>query len=87
MDKERGVDTEKIVHFRALSACIALPCEWLRVVLLPRALVQAQAAAGELHLLGAHWHAAPLRFFVRYQSGHVLRFVERASRIALNLRP
>ncbi|MEO0701693.1 MAG: LysR family transcriptional regulator [Pseudomonadota bacterium] len=84
--QERGLDAEKIVHSNALSACIPMACEGLGVALLPRALVEAQVAAGELHVLEAGWHAAPLRFYARYQTGHVPRFVERASRIAQNLR-
>lgn len=84
---ERGLDAEKIVHSSALSACIPMACEGLGVALLPRSLVQPAITAGELRVLNSDWQAEPLRFYARYHTARIPRFVERACQIAQDLRP
>ena len=84
---ERGFDPQRIVHSNALSACIPMACEGLGVAHLPRALVAAEIASGELLELSADWQAEPLQFFARYQASRAPRFVERAAAIAQALRP
>lgn len=87
MAKERGLDMQRIVHSSSLSACVPMVCEGLGVGLLPRSLVQSDIASGKLVEQPSDWTADPLRFFARYDPARRPKFVERAARIAEQLRP
>jgi DNA-binding transcriptional LysR family regulator len=85
--KDRGYDASKIVHSSAFSACLPMVSEGMGVALLPRSLVQGELDAGRLKSPGADWVAPPLAFFARFNAARVPRFVERASDIAVDIRP
>ncbi|GAB5447375.1 LysR family transcriptional regulator [Gymnodinialimonas sp.] len=87
MAAERGLDTERIVHSNALSACIPMAREGLGIGLLPRSLVQAEITSGALLVQHSDWHIDPLRFFARFDAERTPRFVRRACEIAHDLRP
>ena len=57
----------------------------LGVGMLPRALVQAELAAGTLIELFADWHPAPLDFYARFNVTRAPRHVRAAGDIAVTL--
>ena len=79
---ERGLRAERIVHSSALSACLPMVLEGLGVALLPKRLVTAEIAAGELHLIDVDWLPAPLSFCARYAPNRAARYVGHAAQIA-----
>ena len=83
----RGYDTAKIVHSSALTACVPMVCEGLGVALLPKALVKQELCSGRLQELRHDWIAPPLAFYARFNTERAPRFVERASDIAVSIRP
>ena len=80
--KQRGWDTNQIVHSSALSACLPMACEGLGVALLPRRLVQQDMAEGQLVALGSDWVPPPLAFCARYKDERTPRFVAHAATLA-----
>ncbi|NOR31572.1 MAG: LysR family transcriptional regulator [Sulfitobacter sp.] len=78
----RGLRSERIVHSSALSACVPMVLEGLGVALLPERLVEAEVAAGDLHIIDADWHPEPLSFFARYAPARAALYVEKAAQIA-----
>jgi len=84
---ERGYDAGKIVHSSALTACVPMVSEGLGVALLPKALVQQELDTGRLQELRHDWIAPPLAFFARFNADRAPRYVDKASDIAVSLRP
>ncbi len=80
--KDRGWDTNQIVHSSALSACLPMACEGLGVALLPHSLVRHEIARGGLVKLNADWTPDPLPFCARYKENRVPRFVANAADLA-----
>ena len=77
-----GLRSERIVHSSALSACVPMVLEGMGVALLPQRLIEAEIAAGELHLITADWLPEPLSFVARYAPARSARYVEKAVQIA-----
>lgn len=77
-----GLRGERIVHSSALSACVPMVLEGLGVALLPERLVEAEVAAGNLHIVDADWHPEPLSFFARYDPARAALYVKTAAQIA-----
>lgn len=85
--KMRGYDASKIVHSSALSACLPMVAEGMGVALLPRSLVLRELERGHLKALNSDWIVPPLAFFARFNAERAPRFVEKASNIAVSIRP
>jgi len=79
---ERGLRGERIVHSSALSACVPMVLEGLGVALLPKRLVMAEVASGDLHMISADWLPDPLSFYARFAPARSARYVEKAAQIA-----
>lgn len=79
---DRGLRAGRIVHSSALSACLPMVLEGLGVALLPKRLVRAEMASGDLHLVHADWLPDPLSFYARYAPQRSARYVKRAAQIA-----
>lgn len=79
---QHGLAGERIVHSSALSACLPMVLEGLGVALLPKRLVNAEIASGNLQIINANWLPEPLSFYARYAQNRSARYVEKAAQIA-----
>lgn len=80
--QERNLNARRIVHSNALSACVPMVCEGLGVALLPKALVRAEIARGDVRKLEVDWLPEPLSFHARYNAERSARFVAAAASLA-----
>lgn len=79
---EEGLNSGKIAHSSALSACIPMVQEGLGVALLPKRLVRAEIQSGELVIINSEWLPAPLSFYARYSESRSARFVGHVAQLA-----
>ncbi len=83
----RGYDASKIIHSSALSACLPMVTEGMGVALLPKSLVHRELEDERLIELRSDWVAPPLAFYARFNADRAPRFIQRASEIAVSVRP
>ncbi len=81
--KDRGLQSEQIVHSSSLTASLNMAVDGMGVALLPRQLFHAQVAAGELVEVNCGWEPSVLEFSVLFDEKRSALYAVEAAQLVV----